>query len=180
MTTSRFVRVQAVQPAGILGEHSAPGNRHGQEQGIEPCIIEALAEITTRRHQHPFLAVRNCRQGFGCRPRLPSAHAAAENDDILRELRQTARPAVEMILALGDDHRRATGFERRQDVVEDQIIPRRVLSELCVKFLDCRLFIWTDFEEAETRCAGKRPCGRRAERPPASWHRHDDEPGRIA
>ena len=50
--------------------------------------------------------------------------------------------SVEMILALGDDHRRAAGFERRQDVIKDQIVPRRVLSKLCIKFLDCRLFIW--------------------------------------
>ena len=92
------------------------------------------------------------------------------------------RPAsmLEMILALRDDHRRAAGFERRQDVIEDQIIPRRVLSELRIKFLDCRLFIRIDVEEAETQCAGKRPYGRRAEPPPASWHRRDDGPGRIA
>src|SRR5260221_9184855 len=48
-----------------------------------------------------------------------------------------------MILAFGDDHRRATRFERRQNVIEDEVVPRRVLSEPCIKFLDGRLFIGT-------------------------------------
>ena len=80
-----------MQPTGILSKDSAPGNRHGQKQGVEPRIVESLAEIATRRHQDPFLARRNCGQGFGRRPQLPSAHAATENDDILRELRQAVR-----------------------------------------------------------------------------------------
>jgi hypothetical protein len=41
--------VQAMQSAGILGERSSPGDRHGQEQRIESRIIKALAEIATRR-----------------------------------------------------------------------------------------------------------------------------------
>lgn len=40
-----FRRVQAMKTAGILREYSAPRNRHGQEQGVEPRIIETLAEI---------------------------------------------------------------------------------------------------------------------------------------
>src|SRR6266403_245385 len=46
-----------------------------------------------------------------------------------------------MILALGDDNRRAAVFERRQDVIEDQIVSCGILSELCVQLLDCRLLI---------------------------------------
>ena len=55
---------EAVQPAGVLGKNPAPGNRHRQKQGVEPRVIEAFAEITTRRHQHPFFA------GPGLSPRL--------------------------------------------------------------------------------------------------------------
>ena len=53
------------------------------------------------------------------------------------------RPAssVEMILAFGDDHRRSTRFERRQNVIKDEIVPRRVLGEPRIKFLDRRSFI---------------------------------------
>ena len=40
--------VPTVQPAGILGERSAPRDRHGQEQGIEPGVVESLAKITAR------------------------------------------------------------------------------------------------------------------------------------
>jgi hypothetical protein len=136
-----FRGVQAVQPAGILSKDSAPRNRHGQEQGIEPRVIEALTEIATRRHQHPFLASWNCGQGFGRPPRLPSAHAATENDDVLRELQQATRQYVEMILAFGDEHWRAASFERRQNVIENEIIPLWVLSEFGIKLPDGRLFI---------------------------------------
>ncbi len=48
-----------------------------------------------------------------------------------------------MILAFSDDHWRTPRFKRRQNVIEDEIVPRRVLSKLCVKFLDGRLFIGT-------------------------------------
>ena len=113
-----------MQPTGILGKDSEPRNRHCQKQGIEPSIIEALAEIATRCHQDPLFVNRDCGQGFGCRPRLPSAHAATENDDVFRELRQTARQYLEMILAFGDDHWRAPRLERRQNVIEDEIVPR--------------------------------------------------------
>ena len=53
-------RVQPVQSTGILGERSAPGNRHGQKQRIKPCIIEAFTEITAGRDKHAFLAIRDC------------------------------------------------------------------------------------------------------------------------
>src|SRR5208282_4027246 len=56
-----------------------------------------------------------------------------------------------MILAFGDDHWRAPCFKRRQDVIEDEIVSRRVLSEACIKFLDGRLFIGTAPREPELR-----------------------------
>src|SRR3954453_16054319 len=46
-----------------------------------------------------------------------------------------------MILALRDDNRGPAFFERRQDVIEDQIVARRVLSELRIQLLNCRLLI---------------------------------------
>ena len=50
-------RVEAVEPSSILGERAAPRDRHGQEQSVEPRIIEALAEIAACRHEDPFLNV---------------------------------------------------------------------------------------------------------------------------
>src|ERR1700688_4779499 len=70
-----------------------------------------------------------------------------------------------MILAFGDDHWRATRFKRRQNVIEDEIVPHRILSELCIKVLDARLFIGTAPGKPEL-CAPekdlmvKRPSGR--------------------
>ena len=105
-------------------------------------IIEALTEIAARGHKHPLLTARD---------RLPRLRLAARERRAPMPPRRTMtffanfdrRPAssVEMILAFGDNHRRSTRFERRQDVIEDQIIPRRVLSEPRIKFLDCRLLI---------------------------------------
>ena len=69
-----------------------------------------------------------------------------------------------MILAFGDDNWRAACFERRQDVIEDQIITRRVLNEPRVQLLNGRLFIRSARRVAETPYVGKRPCDRTIER----------------
>src|ERR1700722_9146007 len=41
-----------------------------------------------------------------------------------------------MILAYGDDHRRPTRLEHRQDVIKDEIVPIRVVGEPCIKLLN--------------------------------------------
>ena len=45
-----------------------------------------------------------------------------------------------MILALRNEQWRSTGFERRNYVIEDKVIPRYVPSELGIQRLDCGLF----------------------------------------
>jgi type IV secretory pathway VirD2 relaxase len=82
-----FRGVQPVQPAGVLSQDSAPGDRHCQKQRVESRIIKPFAEIAARSHQDPFLTGRNRRQSFRCRPRLRSAHATTKNDNIPCELR---------------------------------------------------------------------------------------------
>jgi len=38
-----------VQPADILRQRAFPGNRHRQEQGVEPGVIEAFADIRLQK-----------------------------------------------------------------------------------------------------------------------------------
>ena len=125
-----------MKTAGILREDSAPGNRHGQKQGIEPGIIETLAEIAACSDKNPLVLIRDRREGHGCFPRSSSTHTALQNDNVLRELCQALCQHFKMILAFRDDHRRTSSFKRGQDVIEDEIIPSLILSEPRVKFLD--------------------------------------------
>src|SRR5690349_19762376 len=70
-----------------------------------------------------------------------------------------------MILAFSNDHWRTPRLKRRQNVIEDEIVPRRVLSKLCVKFLDGWLFIGTvpgkpEFCAAKNNLMVEGPSGR--------------------
>src|ERR1700674_2591592 len=86
-----------------------------------------------------------------------------------------------MILTFGDDHWRTPPFKRRQNVIEDEIVPRRVLSKLCIKFLDGRLFIGPvpgkpELCAAEDNLMVEGPSGAPSSLGPA-WHSPASEQG---
>jgi hypothetical protein len=79
--------MQAVQPAGILCKDSAPGNWHGQKQGVQPRIIEPPPRDNDPSLPGPVPPRLDGRQGFACHTHLLSAQSTMENDDVLRKLR---------------------------------------------------------------------------------------------
>lgn len=86
----RFPVMLTVEPANVLGQRSFPGDRHGQEQRIEPAVIEPFSDIPTCREYQPLLIVRYTQSRFGDFA-LGSRHA--ERQDFL----QTARTDSEDI-----------------------------------------------------------------------------------
>ncbi len=119
-----------MKPSGILGKRATPGNWQGKEQRVEPGIIEAFTEITTGGDQHPLFVFRNTLQRLRRRARLLCAHAAVQYHDISREFRKAFGQHGDMILALGDHDRGPASFEGGEDIIEDQIIPYRILYQL--------------------------------------------------
>ena len=59
LAQAEVARLQAVQAAGVLNERSLPRHRQGQEQGVEPRVVEALADVPAGRDEQPFFASRN-------------------------------------------------------------------------------------------------------------------------
>lgn len=47
-----LARVCAVQSAGVLLERIFPGNRHGEEERVETCVVEALAGAAAVADEH--------------------------------------------------------------------------------------------------------------------------------
>src|ERR1700691_2421589 len=46
-----------------------------------------------------------------------------------------------MILAFSDDYWRAPHFERRQNIIKNEVVPSGILCKLCIKLLDGRFFL---------------------------------------
>ena len=98
------------QPSCLASMHAvgAAGRRVGRDvlrqakgivrkQGIEPSVVETLAEVAACRYEHAFLASGD---GFSA-----SITAPRRRTTIFRKLRQAAGECVEAILSFGDDHR---------------------------------------------------------------------------
>jgi hypothetical protein len=43
----------SMEPAAVLNVRALPGDRHGEKEGVEPGVIEALADVAARRDDEP-------------------------------------------------------------------------------------------------------------------------------
>ena len=77
-----LVRVKAVQAAGVLGDGAAPTHWHGEEQSIEPGIIEALAKEAAGGDEDAGLIGGDGGQLIESCGELFAAHAAQQGDDM--------------------------------------------------------------------------------------------------
>ena len=99
----RFPGMPTMQPPGVLHQRSAPGNRHGQEQRIQPAIVESLADVTPGRQYEALLIGPKGVQRVQRLPARLLAHASPEYDQMLGKPTQTIGKEVEMIPALRKD-----------------------------------------------------------------------------
>ena len=53
--------VDPMEAAGILRQRPSPRDRHGKEQRVEACIVEALAEVAPCRDDHALLPIGDTR-----------------------------------------------------------------------------------------------------------------------
>ncbi len=85
--------MQAMQSADVLRDRSMPGDRKRQEQGVEPGVVESLADVAARCQEHAILVGWN--RGQRCylcdRARLCSCHREARPGGALRA--RGGRPA---------------------------------------------------------------------------------------
>jgi hypothetical protein len=57
--------VPSVQPTDVLCQRSLPGDRHREEQGVKPSVVEAFAEVAAGSEDQSFPANRLVKGGVG-------------------------------------------------------------------------------------------------------------------
>ena len=72
-----------MQSADILGNRSTPRNRQRQKQGVQPCIVEPLSDVSAGCQQHSILVFWYDSQARDDGMNLLLAHAAAKYDEVM-------------------------------------------------------------------------------------------------
>ena len=76
-----------MQPADVLLERALPGNGHGQEQRVQPGIVEAFADVTAGGQDDARLTLGHSGEGFHDGATLLPAHPAPEDKEVGRSCR---------------------------------------------------------------------------------------------
>ena len=134
-----LVRMNAMQPAGVLDQSPLPGNGHGQEERIESCVIKTLSDIAACCEYEPLLSVRNLNQARTKLAALFDAHSTLEDHEVTDETSQLLGKVLQMIPSLGKKNRRTTLFKRLEDIVQNQAIAWLIVGKRCVDILNCRV-----------------------------------------
>ena len=111
-----------MQPPCVLHDGAPPQDRHGQEQGVQSRIVEALSDVPPGGEDQELPAI-----GFGgqCRQRLSAflrADTSLQHNQVASECPQAAGEKVEMVHSLGEHQRGTPGVERADDVVQNQVV----------------------------------------------------------
>lgn len=107
---------------------SLPGDRHRQEQRVEPGIIEAFADIAACCKDQALSVVRDMQCCSGLLA-VFCGHAASQHYEISHEWRKSLVKIIEVVLSLCQDDRRTLRLERFQHIIENQIVPPAVLRQ---------------------------------------------------
>jgi hypothetical protein len=65
-----------MKPAAVLNQGTLPGNWHCEKQGVEPAVIETLANVAARRKDKPLSRIRNRCELVGRAVPLFGCHSA--------------------------------------------------------------------------------------------------------
>jgi hypothetical protein len=119
---SLLAMVVAMQASGVLLQRSLPGDRHGQEESIQPGIIEPFTDVAPRGQQHTIILVRHLRELTRDGPVFLDSSSAAQRDQVLDMWPESTRQDCEVFLSFRQEQRRAPFFHSPQDIVADHPI----------------------------------------------------------
>ena len=127
--------VEAMEAAGILGDDAAPGDRHGEEQGVEPRVVETFAdEFAGGDHDARFIFRNGCEPGHRLAQGFP-AHAALQDDQMGRVRPDQLGEDFDMLGALRENKRRAAFAQRGGHIVADHRVARFRADDLGAEIL---------------------------------------------
>src|SRR5207249_2567380 len=113
-------RAQPVEAPRVLDERALPRHGHGQEERVQPRVVEPLANVATRRENEALLTVRDGRQ---LRRRLSSrlgGHATLEYHQVAGEGSQPGPEVLEMVPPLGEEDRSPPFLQGADHIVQDE------------------------------------------------------------
>jgi hypothetical protein len=93
-----------VKPTGVLNYRPLPRDRHGQQEGVQPGVVEAFADVPAGcQHEARLVAgeigqtLKRCASGL-------LLNATVEHHQVRHIAVKLSGESVEVLTALGQDH----------------------------------------------------------------------------
>jgi hypothetical protein len=128
--------MEAVESSGVLDQRAPPRYGHGEEQGVEPRVVEPFADVAPRGEDEPGLVLRDTGELRCHLSTLARGHASLEHHHMVYKRPEAGRQVLQVVLALGEQDRRPPFLDCLDDVVQDQAVPVLVPSQGGVQSLD--------------------------------------------
>ncbi len=119
-----------VQAAGVLLQTTFPGNWHGQNQGIQGRVIEALTDQRGGRQEYPRGRFLQCLQTCQYVSPLLLRHASLQYEQLRDFPGQMGLQQSQVLRPSGEDDELPAFGVSRQDVRCDPRVSRRVMDQL--------------------------------------------------
>ena len=139
-----FFGIRSMQATDILRQNSLPGNRHFKKQRIKTGIVKTLPYVAACCNQYPLFRFGYFLKTLQYLAALPYSHAAVKQQNVPRETAEPLGKPESMVLAFGDDDRRALLIQGLQYIIENQRIACLVLRQSCINSLN-RNTLFPDF-----------------------------------
>src|SRR5439155_19398103 len=111
-----------MESAGVLDQGALPREWHREEHRIEPRVIEPFADVAAGRDHEARLVVRDGCQSRRGGPPFSRCHAAVEGDQMVSYTPKAGGKGLKMVLAFGEQDRRAAFSQRGRDVIQDETV----------------------------------------------------------
>ena len=121
--------VEAMQPAGVLGDGSSPRDWKRQKQRVQPRIVESLSDVLASGQDDPCLIARDDCQPIGDGLPLLLAQPRPQHHEVTDARREHALETVEVIVPLREHQRRTAVVHRLHNVVADTTIAQFVNAD---------------------------------------------------
>ena len=128
--------MEAVEPACILGNRTAPRHGQRQEQGVQTRVVEALADVLAGGQNHPALTCRDGQQLFGHRVPLLLGHPRTQRHDVRDPAGDQRLEPIEMLVPFREHERRPPGVDGFDHVVTDAFVAPVIFDQFPIQVLE--------------------------------------------
>src|ERR1700694_587973 len=95
----------------VLLQSSTPRDGHREEERVEPGVVKALANVTTRSEDNSWLTIRNCSDLGGQRVTLLLSHPAFHHKNVRHSSHELLKQDLQVVRAFGEQERKSPFFD---------------------------------------------------------------------